>query len=398
MQRKRAVAAAVVIGVLWVAVPLVSGAVNGSKPVLVDVESAALRTIQPSILASGELAHEEEVNLTSEVIGRVEAVYVDEGERVHAGQLVLAIDNEAYAAQVEQSRAAWRLEEINIDRVALNVENLERRFARSERLHEQRLLDEHSFEAARHELEAARIDLRSAKERLTQARARLDQSIEQLEKTRLRAPIDGVVTALDIEVGETAIASSTNIPGSQLMTIADPSRVITEVHVDEADVANVYTGQKAEIVAIAYPRRPLTGVVEFVANTARRHPERRGLSFLVRVRIAETNGIRLRPGMSCRAEIFTAEANEALALPIQAIVAEDTLDETAQHVYVADEGVVRKVEVQTGRSDDAWQEILTGLEPNQSVVVGPARALRQLRDGDAIEVRESDGDEGDLIT
>ena len=223
MHRKKTLAAVVLIGVLlWVAVPLVSGAVNGSKPVLVDVESAVPRVIQPSILASGELAHEEEVNLTSEVIGRVEAVYVDEGERVQAGQLVLAIDNEAYAAQVEQSRAAWRLEEINIDRVALNVENLERRFARSERLHEQGLLDEHSFEAARHELEAARIDLRSAKERLTQARARLDQSMEQLEKTRLRTPIDGVVTALDIEVGETSIASSTNIPGSQLMTIADP--------------------------------------------------------------------------------------------------------------------------------------------------------------------------------
>ncbi len=401
MHRNKVLAAITVVGVMALAVPLVSGAVNGTNPVLVDTEAAALRVIQPSILASGELAHEEEVNLTSEVVGRVEAVHVEEGQRVSAGELVLAIDNEAYAALVEQNRAAMRLEEINIDRTALRIANLERRDDRNALLHARKLLDEHSFEAARHELEAARIDLRSAKERLAQARAQLHQSIEQLEKTRLRAPIDGVVTALDIEMGETAIASATNIPGSQLMTIADPSRVVTEVHVDEADVANVSTGQSAEIVAIAYPQQPLTGVVEFVANTARRHRERRGLSFLVRVRIAETHGIRLRPGMSCRAEIFTADADETLALPIGAIVAEEAPDAAAtQYVYVAEDGVARKVEVQTGRSDDAWQEIVAGIKPTQRVVVGPSRTLRNLRDGDAVEIRqaEADADTGKLPT
>ena len=399
MHRNRALVAAAIIGATFLALPLVRGAVTGERPLPVDVATPVPRMIQPSILASGELAHEEEVNLTSEVVGRVEAVYVKEGQRVDAGELVLAIDSEAYAAQVEQNRAAMRLEEINIDRMALRIDNLERRDARNARLHAQRLLDEHSFEAARHELEAARIDLKSARERLAQAQARLDQSTEQLERTRLRAPIDGVVTALDIDVGETAIASSTNIPGSQLMTIADPSRVVTEVHVDEADVANVYAGQSAEIVAIAYPRQPLSGVVEFVANTARRHRDRRGLSFLVRVRIVETQGIRLRPGMSCRAEIFTASAEETLALPIQAIVADEAADGAAgQHIYLAEDGVARKVAVRTGRSDDAWQEILTDLDPTQPVVVGPSRTLKNLRDGDPVEIRETEGDAEDLAT
>ena len=399
MHRNRALVAAAILGATLLALPLVRGAVTGGRPMPVDTATPVPRMIQPSILASGELAHEEEVNLTSEVVGRVEAVYVKEGQRVTAGELVLAIDGEAYAAQVEQNRAAMRLEEINIDRTALRIDNLERRDARNARLHAQRLLAEHSFEAARHELEAARIDLRSARERLAQARARLSQSTERLERTRLRAPIDGVVTALDIDVGETAIASSTNIPGSQLMTIADPSRVVTEVHVDEADVANVRAGQSAEIVAIAYPRQPLAGVVEFVANTARRHRDRRGLSFLVRVRIVETQGIRLRPGMSCRAEIFTASAEETLALPIQAVVADAAVDATAgQHIYLAEDGVARKVAVRTGRSDDAWQEILTDLDPAQPVVVGPSRTLKNLRDGDPVEIRETEEDAEDLAT
>lgn len=394
MRKKRLIAIAITAGLLAV-VPLVSGAVTRQSGVRVETEAATLRIIRPAILASGELVHEREVNLTSEALGRVQAVHVHEGQRVQRGELMLSIDNEAYAAQVEQNRAAVRLEEIDIDRMALRIENLERRDARNARLREQQLLDEHTFETARHELETARIDLRSVAERLAQARARLNQSIEQLHKTEVRTPIDGMVTALDIKVGETAIPSSTNIPGSRLLTIADPRKIVTELHVDEADMADVRVGQRAEVVAIAFPNTPLAGTVEFVANTARRRQERRGLSFLVRVRLNDGSHVRLRPGMSCRAEIFTAGAVESLAVPVQAVRTEELSDDHAGQpfVYVAQGGVARKAKVKTGRSDDAWQEIVSGIEPAERVVIGPSRALRQLRDGDAVTVAANDEDE-----
>ena len=395
MQKHKAIAAAIAVALLT-AVPLVSGAIDGKDAVQVKVQPAALRILRPAILASGELLHEEEVNLTSEVVGRVRAVHVEEGQRVRRDELLLAIDSEAYAAQVEQNRAAVRLEEIDADRMALRIDNLRRQDARNARLREQQLLDERAFEAARHELQTARIDLRSVAERLAQARARLNQSIEQLEKTRVRAPIDGVITALDIKVGETAIASATNIPGSRLMTIADPLKIVTVLYVDEADVADVRTGQKAKVVPIAFPNQPLDGVVEFVANTARQHKDRRGLSFLVRVRLADSRGIRLRPGMSCRAEIFTADEVQTLAVPVQAVVADGRPggDAGKQFVYVARRGAAHKVEVQTGRSDDAWQEIVAGIEASQRVVTGPSRALKRLRDGDAIAVDAADAEAG----
>ena len=392
MHRNKLIGIAITIA-FFVAVPFVSGAVTGPGGVRVETQAATLRVIRPAILASGQLVHEKEVNLTSEVVGKVQAVHVQEGQRVRRGELMLTIDNQAYAAQVEQHRAAVRLEEIDIDRMALRIENLERRDARNARLREQQLLDEHTFEAARHDLEAARIDLRSVAERLAQARARLYQANEQLHKTAVRAPIDGVVTALDIKVGETAIPSSTNIPGSRLLTIADPLRIVTELHVDEADLAEVRVGQNAEVVAIAFPNEPLAGTVEFVANTARRRQERRGLSFLVRVRIDDAKSVHLRPGMSCRAEIFTAGAAQSLAVPVQAVMADDPAGDSEQaFVYVAQGGVARKVKVETGRADDAWQEILRGVEPADSVVTGPSRALRRLRDGDAVTSAAEDED------
>ena len=359
----------------------------------VETVVVAARSIRPAVLATGQIAHEEEVRLTSAVLGTVEAVHVTEGQPVKHGQLVLAIDSETYAADVVRNRAAVRLEEIAVARGAARISNLERQHERSARLFEQDLLDAHSLETARHELELARIDLQSSQERLQQARAGLGQAESRLEKTRVRAPIDGVVTALEIKVGETAIPSSTNIPGSHLMTIADPTRIIAEVHVDESDIANVREGQQAEIVAVTDPDQPLAGAVEFVANTAKIEPHRRGLSFLARIRVASGSGVRLRPGMSCRAEIFTREGHEGLAVPVQAIVTDESGRGAARRfVFVSRDGSVRRSLVATGQSDDVYQEIIAGVRAGDQVVTGPARTLRSLRDGDTVRPERAPGD------
>ena len=390
-QRKRKLAL-VAAGVLLVPVPFIGGAVTGDGGKPVETAIVEPRVIRPSVLASGQLAHEEEVDLTSEVVGKVAEVRVREGQEVTEGELVLVLNAEAYAAEVALHRAAVRLEEIDIARREARIAIVERHHARTATLFERDLVDKHSFEAAADELALAHIDLEATAERLLQARARLEQSEEQLAKTQVRAPLAGVVTALDIEAGETVIPSTTNVPGSRLMTIADPSRVIAEVHVDEADIADVRAGQEAEIVAVAHPERPLAGIVEFVANTARARQNRSGLTFLVRIRIGPAAGIRPRPGMSCRAEIFTHPEEAVLAAPIQAIVTRLVPgDDPRQFVFVARGGTAHGVAVVTGRSDDAWQELASGVEAGDRVVTGPSRTLRGLRDGDGVHALESDG-------
>ena len=366
-----------------------------SKGKTVDVATISRQVISPSILSSGFLAHEEEVMLSSEVIGKVDELMIEEGDSVNAGDLVLRVDDKNFLAGLEQSEASVRINTIDIERQELRISNLERQFARSSRLYEQDLIGEEEYESLRNQLDLARIDFSSSKERLTQAEAQLDQVLDNLSKTKIISPIDGVVTSLDIKVGETAIASSTNIPGSSLMTIANPASIYTEVLVDEADIANIEIGQRAEIVAIAYPDQPMTGVVRFIANTAKIAAGRTGLSFVVKIDITDPGEVVLRPGMSCRAEIFTQQEQSVAAVPIEAIIfEEDRAELRSEHfIFINDNGVARKTKVEIGLSDDEYQELTSQVDSNIEIVVGPNREIRNLIDGDRIETESNRGEQ-----
>jgi len=378
--------------VLVVAVPLIQARLRGGASVEVQVEKLEPRVIQSSVLASGKLVHEEEVKLTTEEIGRVTAIYVDEGQKVARGELVLQIDDQRLKAAVDQQKASVRMQEIAIQRQQLSVENLRTQWNRMKGLHERSLIDEDSFTTATNNLEISEVDLMSSREQLEQARALLEQQEDRLSKTRVYAPIDGTITTLDIKVGETAIASSTNIPGSSLMTIANPASIHTEVNVDEADIANVEIGQKARVFAIAYPEQPVDGLVESIAVSAKIAEGQQGQSFAVKIRLLNPEAITLRPGMTCRAEIFTATKGDVLAAPIQAILVEEdlTTDAVTRSVFVYRDGYAVKVPVQVGLSDDTYQEIASGLEAGDEVVTGPDRVLRALEDGDRVRLAEND--------
>jgi HlyD family secretion protein len=381
---------------LVVAVPLLQARLRGGAVVEVQAEKLAPRSIQSSVLASGKLVHEEEVKLTTEEIGRVTAIYVEEGADVKKGQLVLQIDDQRHRAAVDQSQATVRMQEIAIQRQQLQVENLRTQWERMRALNERKLINEDSFVTATNNLEIAEVDIRSGREQLEQARAQLEQQQDRLAKTSVYSPIDGRVTTLDIKVGETAISSSTNIPGSSLMTIANPASIHTEVNVDEADIANVVVGQKARVYAIAYPDQPVDGVVDSIAVSAKVAEGQQGQSFAIKIRLLDPEKITLRPGMTCRAEIFTATKPDAVAVPIQAILVEEDLteDETRRDVFVVRGDRADKIPVEVGLSDDTYQEIVSGLSPGDQVITGPDRILRALEDGDRVVVVNDDRDTG----
>ncbi len=376
---------------LVVAVPLLQARFGGGPAVQVQTEPLARRSIQSSVLASGKLVHEEEVKLTTEEIGRVTAIYVEEGAHVTKGQLVLQIDDQRHRAAVEQNEASVRMQEIAIQRQQLQLENLRTQWDRMKGLHDRQLIDEDSFVTATNNLEIAEVDLRSSRESLSQARALLEQQTDRLAKTSVYSPIDGTVTTLDIKVGETAISSSTNIPGSSLMTIANPDSIITEVNVDEADIANIDVGQKARVFAIAYPEQPVEGVVDSIAVSAKVATGQQGQSFAVKIKLLDPEKITLRPGMTCRAEIFTATKDQVLAVPIQAVLVEEDLAQarTLRYAFVKRGGNAVRVPVEVGLSDDSYQEITSGLNEGDEIVVGPDRVLRALEDGDRVVVRQN---------
>jgi len=326
---------------------------------------------------------------------------VEEADQVAKGERVITLDPRSYQAQVEQAEARVRIQQIAIERQRLLIENLEERFKRQQALFKSKLVDEDSFDVLENELSLARVDLRSLQESLSQARAALDQSEELLDKTRIRSPIDGIVIQIDVKVGETVIAGTTNIPGSTMMVIADPSETLTEVQVDEADIAQVLEGQKADIFSAAYPDTPLSGTVQSIASVARQTQGQQNLSFLVKILLDEQDTMAIRPGMSVRADIYTQTSEESLAVPVQAVLYDEGLDEDAgssedqPYVYVIDAGKALRKDVKTGISSDSDQEILEGLEEGEPVITGPFRVLRHLNAGDEVEEADDSADQED---
>jgi HlyD family secretion protein len=395
--RKKLIGAAVVAA--FFAVPVAvkfSGKSPQHEAELARVEKLE---IHPSILATGNLVFRQEVQLSAEVIGKVAAVLVKEGDQVTRGQTLLRLDPTVYLAEVAQQEASRRNAAIAIERAQINVANQERSLERTARLYKEKYLDISRYDDGVHQLDLARVELRASRETLGQASALLSQSREHLAKTEVRAPIDGTVTAVPIKVGETAVASATGIAGSSLMTIADVGSIMAEVNVDEADIARVAVGQQAKVFPAAYPDQPVTGKVESVAmapKSAMPGAQSQGRSYVVKLRLDDLK-LALRSGMTCRVEIVVGSSAARPAVPIQAVMNEEiagTKDKdhvrNASYVFVVQDGKVKKTTVELGLSDDANQEVTKGLAAGQTIAVGPARLLRELHDGDPVKARKAD--------
>jgi HlyD family secretion protein len=392
------------LAVLLVGLPLISKYTGGSDAKQVDLQKVEFKLIKSSILASGTLAYREQVQLRSEVIGQVTGLHVQEADRVNKGDAVITLDPKTYQAQVEQAEARVRIQQIAIERQRLLIKTLTDRFGRQQKMFTKKLVDEDSYEAVESELALSKVDLRSYQESLLQSRAALDQAEDLLSKTRITSPIDGVVIQVDIKEGETVIAGTMNIPGATMMVIADPSETLTEVQVDEADIAQVREGQQADIFTAAYPDTPLSGTIQSIATTARQTPGQASLSFLVKILLDEQDTMVIRPGMSVRADIYTESSEETLAVPVQAVLYDEDTDEDDKnkdqseqtYVFVVEDGKAIRKDVEIGISSDSDQEIKSGLKEGEVIISGPFRVLRNMIDGDEVEeTEESDKEDED---
>jgi len=374
---------------LVILVPVTMSIVRGGEAKEVEVESVSLRALAPSILASGTLAYQTEVRLVPEVMGRVKTIAVREGDFVKQGDLLLQIDPATSLAQIAQLEAALRQSRLNIERQRVSLNTQEAKWRRYQTLRESGIVDQNTYEEIAAQRDLARVELDTSLEMLGQTEAQLKQAREQLAKTEIRAPMAGKVTAVYIKAGETAVPSAMSIAGSDLMVVANTASMYAEVNVDESDVARVSVGQSASIVPAALPDSSWKGTVEQVA-IAPKSQAGQSKSYLVRIRLEKQDESHFRPGMSCRAEISTRveDSPKALAVPVQAVRYEDSDDPNRKaqkaSVFVADGGKARKREVETGASDDAYIEIVKGVQAGEQVVTGPAKVLRFLKEGDKI--------------
>src|SRR5215472_7169379 len=273
--RKLIIVLAILGGLVLLVVVARLGSHNGGTQV--EMAKVEPRTILSSILASGALQYKDPVELKPEVIGKISSIPVVEGQRVHKGQVVLRLDPELFQAQVAQQQAAVQQADIAIQSQKLTVANLQQQYDRQQALYKQHLVDANTFDNLKNQLDLAETEMQNRQQELEIAQAQLAQAQQNLSKTVITSPIDGMVTSLPVKVGETVI-TGTNIAGDTLMDIADPSEVLADVQVDEADIANVKLGEDANIDAVSFSDRTLHGSVQFVASSVTDTSATSGLS------------------------------------------------------------------------------------------------------------------------
>lgn len=385
--RKPLIAIAIAAGLgvlLW------AGSRGGHQAPQVDVAVVERGALNDTALASGNLVYETQIQLRSEVTGRVAEVLVEEGQRVQRGDLLMRLDQEAFQADLDSADAGVRAAEIEIRSRRARLADLSRQLERQRALRERGLVGQDGFEQLQSQHEIARIAVEAGEQTLAQAQAQRELSRDRLQRTLFTAPIEGVMISVDIKPGETVIAGTTNIIGSDLMVLADPSVLLAELRVDEADIARIRLGQPVQVFAAAHPNAPLSGRVVQIGTSARAQGVSQSLSFKVQVQIDPTELV-LHPGMSCRAEIETAQGEPGLNVPVAAV----RKDADGQFVWrVNAENTTERVAVDVGMANDFSQEVRGDLKEGERVVTGPGRVLSSLGAGQKLRIRESDGDAG----
>lgn len=361
----------------------------------VEVDKVKKGELLAKVSASGEIKPRKYVNISSSVPGMIEKIYVKEGEKVKEGQILLKLDSAQYEASVARDKAYIASLEEDLKNADINLKKAEATYKRSNELHREQLISDEALENAKTQYETALAQKNSLLHRITQARASLQSTIDSLNKTIIRSPIEGVVTSLKVEEGEVAVIGTMNNPGTVLLTIADLSVMEVEVDVDETDVINVKLGQKAEVKVDALPDKILNGEVTEIGSSAKQSSallsssastSKEAKDFKVVVTLENPPSV-LKPGLSASTDIIIAEKKSVLKVPISCLVVREGENKKEEEgVFVVKDGKAQFRKIERGIMGEMEVEVLSGLNENDEIIVGPYKALRTIKDGDPVKV------------
>lgn len=399
----------IIIGIGAIVVIVLAIALSRNRSgdtVEVRVDTAAYRTIVQEVSATGKIQPEMEVKISSEVSGEIVLLTVKEGDRVQRGQLLVRIRPDLLETQLEQFRAAVRSADVGIEIAKVELDRTERELRRATELYDKGYLSKQEFETAKAAYERADGQYRTALAEKARAQATLRQAELSFRRTAIYAPMSGVVTKLNVEVGEKVVGTA-QMQGTELLRIANLDTMNAIVEVNENDVVQLHLGDTAFVRVDAFRDSVLVGTVLEISHSPLQKAigtQDEVVNFQVKVRL-QSRDARLRPGMTSIADIRTARRDSALAVPIQAVTVRyddernATGNQTAQSqrkgipppqiVFVVEGDRVKKRVVRTGISDRGYIEILDGIRVGEVVVSGPYSAIsRTLRDGMRITVKQ----------
>ena len=368
---------------------------GGEKGIPVSMATVNKEHIQAKVSANGKVQAVKKVDISANVMGKVTRLAVEEGDSVKAGQFLLEIDPSLSRAVVAGSLAS--LEALTQDQESSRArfEQAQKDFARAESNRKAGIISQAEYDNVRTALVTAENNAQGAQRRVEQARAGLNQAKVSLNYTTLTSPMDGIVTARRIEQGETAVIGVQNQPGTVLLTISDMSKVEAEMEVDEASIPSVKLGQRAEIRIDAYPNKVFDGeVTEVGGSPILKLNTNEAIKFKVKVRI-KNPPLTIKPGLSTQADIFTGSRENVVAVPLQALVTREIkvkegevpkagAPRDEEGVYVAENNKSRFVPIKTGLLGDLNIEVTEGLKGSETVITGPFKALREMKEGELV--------------
>ncbi|MBN2226627.1 MAG: efflux RND transporter periplasmic adaptor subunit [candidate division Zixibacteria bacterium] len=401
---------------------------GGNKGIHVQAQKVETLDITEEVSASGYIQPETRVNITSEVTAEIIGLPVKEGQTVTKGQLLIQLDTVQLQKDVDQLRYSLEEMEARTGAAKASFEQAELVYEREKKLYDRDHSSETLMENAEYSYLNNKYIYEAAKSQTQQTGAMYEKALDNLNKTRIVAPMSGVITYMDAEIGEIAPAQTAYTQGKTLMTLSNLSRFEVQVDVDETEINKVRFGHEAKIEVDAFPDTVFQGEVVEIGNTAvisGAGTTEQSTNFKVKVLFKDTD-VPIRPGMSATVDIITNTRIDACAVPYGAIVMRsldpDSLANADRHsdssgglvqsAHAAEQGpdsltekrhngkekekkdvkgvfVIRDekavfVPVETGIADQKNIEVMTGITRDDIVITGPFRTLRTLESGATI--------------
>lgn len=381
---------------------------------LKEVEITKIEPIEiiETVSATGKIQPEIEVKLSSEVSGEIIDLPIVEGQMVEKGDLLVRINPDIYQSSLQRSRAGLQNVKANYAQSEASLKEAKSNYERNKTLFEKGIISKAEWDQIVAAYERSEAMKNASYYSMQSAAATVTEATDNLARTTIYAPMRGTISKLDVELGERVVGTQ-QMAGTEIMRVADLSKMEVEVEVNENDIVKVSIGDSTKVEVDAYLKREFKGVVTEISNSAIE-----GLSadqvtnFKVKVRILESsyqdllegkkeNYSPFRPGMTATVDIITRRKSNVIGVPISAIVikndttttkgikkkddSKENLDEKFETVFVKDGDKAKLRVVKTGIQDDRNIEIISGLKPGEVVITGPYNTVtKSLKSGDEV--------------
>ncbi len=425
-RRRNLIIVVVILLLIFLVIAKKQGWIGEEEAVKVSTEKVELRDIIETVNANGKIQPETEVIITADVSGEIVELHVKEGEQVSRGEALLKINPDVYQSTVERQEAALNTSKANLANSKARLAQVKAQFFNAKASHERnkKLFDQgvisqaeydqalSAFESANAEVTAAEQNVVAAEYSVKSAGASLKEARDNLGKTTVFAPVSGTVSRLNKEVGERISGASQFSAGTEIMRIADLINMEVNVDVSENNIILVDIRDTADIDVDAYPDRVFRGIVTEIANSANQTQggNDQVTNFQVKIKmlrssyrdLIDTAGagrFPFRPGMSANVDIRTEKVFNAVAVPIQAVIAKedeqkdtskaDTDKDFIKYVFVYKDGLALMQEVNTGIQDDRYLQIVSGVKEGDEVITAPYNVISETLQ-DSMQVQKVD--------